>query len=60
MVDMEEYGCEYCNNPHEDCGLALETRQESVNGNASANVKEELIVGVAVCVRLNQHAKIER
>ena len=40
--------------------LALETRQESVNGNASANVKEELIVDVAVCVRLNQHAKIER
>ena len=20
MVDMEEYGCEYCNNPYEDCG----------------------------------------
>ena len=40
--------------------LALETRQESVNENASANVKEELIVGVVVCVRLNQHTKFER
>lgn len=20
MVDMEEYGCDYCNNPNEDCG----------------------------------------
>ena len=28
--------------------LALETRLENVNGNASANAKEELIVGVAV------------
>ena len=20
MVDMGKYGCEYCNNPNEDCG----------------------------------------
>ena len=20
MVDMEEYGCDYCNNPNENCG----------------------------------------
>ena len=40
--------------------VALETRQENANGNVSANAKEELIVGAAVCVRLNQHAKFER
>ena len=40
--------------------LALETRQENVNGNASAKPKEVLIVGVVVCARLNQHAKFER
>lgn len=27
MVDMEEYGCDYCNNPYEDCSTCPRNEQ---------------------------------